>query len=74
MKNLKLPAFLNIPLGLVLAALLSAFVAEFVIMRMLPGHGMTGWVSVLDAGILAAVITPVLYLAVFRPLRARPPA
>lgn len=71
MKNPKLPAFLNTPLRLVLVILLTTFVAEFVIMWMLPGHEVTRWVYVLDAGILAVVITPVLYLAVFRPLRAR---
>lgn len=42
MNNLKLPAFLNTPLGLVLAILLTVFVAEFGIMWMLPGHGGNG--------------------------------
>lgn len=71
MKNPKLPAFLNTPLRLTLAILLSLFVADLGGMWMLPGHEETGWVYVLNAGILAVVITPVLYLAVFRPLRAR---
>ncbi len=71
MKNLKLPVFLNTPLGLVLAVQLSVFVANVIIMPMLPGHEEIGWVYVLDAGILAAVIAPILHLAIFRPLRAR---
>lgn len=56
--------------GFVLAVLLSAFVTELVIMLTLYGDDRDWLEAATDAAILSVVMAPVLYLAMFRPLRA----